>query len=297
MTKAVFTASETSAYEDLKEKWYHFPNTYLSQVREALDDLVIFYEPRRSNGLDRSGSQSYYATARVVAIRKDPNRVDHHFADLADYVEFDQKIPFKTNDVYFETALQKPDGSTNKGAFGRSVRLIPDSQFSAIISAGLSSSIEEARAERNDNDLAILLPPPAVIERRTTSVTITRKIRDIAFRRHVRIAYGNTCAMTGLRLHDARGYPEVQAAHIRPVKYDGSDSIRNGIALTSTVHWLFDQGLISVSDDFRILRATEYIGALEAICLRDVMTIPNSYSNRPHPTHLQWHRENVFLDR
>lgn len=102
MTKAVFTASENSAYEDLKERWYHFPSTYFRQVKEAVGDLVVFYEPRRSSGLDRAGSQSYFATARVVSIRPDPTRADHHFADLAEYMEFDQKVPFKVNGSYWE---------------------------------------------------------------------------------------------------------------------------------------------------------------------------------------------------
>lgn len=238
MTKAVLTAAENSAYEDLKEQWYHFPNTYLRQVMEAKGDLVVFYEPRRSSGLDRTGSQSYFATARIVEVRPDPNRADHHFADLAGYMEFDEKVPFKINGRYWESHLQKDDGSTNKGAFGRSVRPIPDEEFSAIVAAGLGPSIAEARIEADEDSFDPFLPAPPLTERPTATTTITRKIRDMAFRRHVRTVYANTCAITGLRFSDRDGHPEVQGAHILPVEENGPDSVRNGIAMTATVHWL-----------------------------------------------------------
>jgi putative restriction endonuclease len=294
MTKAVLTAAENSAYEDLKEHWYHFPNTYLRQVMEAEGDEVVFYEPRRSSGLDHSGSQSYFATAQIVRVRPDPNRADHHFADLAGYLAFDEKVPFKVNGSYWESLLKKEDGSTNKGAFGRSVRLIPDEEFSAIIAAGLGPSFEEARLEADEESLDLLLPAPPLTERPTATTTVTRKIRDVAFRRHVRIAYANTCAITGLRFSDKKGRPEVQGAHILPVEANGPDSVCNGIAMTATVHWLFDRGLISIGDDYRVLRSAKHHDALAELPLRDLMTVPEKISDRPHPTYLEWHRANRF---
>lgn len=76
-----------------------------------------------------------------------------------------------------------------------------------------------------------------------------RAYREVAFRRKVREAYRYRCAMSGLQLHNGGGRPEVQAAHIRPVEREGSDSVRNGLALSGTLHWMFDRGLISVADD------------------------------------------------
>ena len=49
------------------------------------------------------------------------------------------------------------------------------------------------------------------------------------------------------------GNAEVQAAHILPVSEGGPDVVQNGIALSATVHWLFDRHLISLTDDFRLL--------------------------------------------
>lgn len=43
MANAVFTTSESSAYDDQPELRYHFPKTYLSQVERAVGDWIVYY--------------------------------------------------------------------------------------------------------------------------------------------------------------------------------------------------------------------------------------------------------------
>lgn len=38
-----------------------------------------------------------------------------------------------------------------------------------------------------------------------------------------------------------------------PVAIGGPDVVQNGIALSATVHWLFDRHLISVDEDYRLI--------------------------------------------
>lgn len=45
---------------------------------------------------------------------------------------------------------------------------------------------------------------------------------------------------------------EVQAAHVIPVSEGGTDDLRNGLALTQTLHWAFDWGLFGIRDDRRV---------------------------------------------
>ena len=45
----------------------------------------------------------------------------------------------------------------------------------------------------------------------------------------------------------------MEAAHIYPVEKNGTDDLRNGIALCKLHHWAFDGGLFSISDALRIL--------------------------------------------
>lgn len=292
MTNAIFTTSESSAYDDRIEAWYHFPKTYLRQAEQAIGDLIVYYEPRRTTGPSSStGRQAYFAVAQLVRVEPDTKRPDHFYAHLKNFLEFDHAVPFREGGDYYESSLRKDDGSTNKGAFGRSVRLIPREEFDRIVQAGLTPQLEAW--ERTDR---VAEAVPEYVVRPIVEQIVSRKFRDVAFRRHVRNAYGNTCAVTGLRLLNGGGRPEVQAAHIRPVEADGPDTVRNGIALTGTVHWLFDRGLMSFDDNYNVLLSPHGVPAdLDKLIPADrKLILPDHPEWRPHTTYLKWHRENCF---
>lgn len=230
MANAIFTASESSAYDDRIELWYHFPKTYLRQVENAVGDFIVYYEPRRTTGPSSStGRQAYFAAARVIGIRSDPKLDDHYYADVEEFIEFDRAVSFRVDDAYYESALKKPDGSTSKGAFGRSVRNVSVEEFDAILRAAFATPLEAWESIGR-----VAEEPAEYVARSMIERLVSRPFRDVAFRRHVRGAYANRCAVTGLRLINGGGRPEVQAAHIRPVEENGPDTVRNGVALTGT---------------------------------------------------------------
>ena len=93
MSNAIFTAAESSAYDDQIENRYHFPDTYLNQVRAAIGHHIIYYEPRRNAGPSSSGGrQAYFALARVVTVERDPTTSGHHYAHMTDFMEFDRPV-------------------------------------------------------------------------------------------------------------------------------------------------------------------------------------------------------------
>jgi putative restriction endonuclease len=100
----------------------------------------------------------------------------------------------------------------------------------------------------------------------------------------------------GLRIINGGGRAEVQAAHIRPVAASGSDSVRNGLALSATVHWMFDRGLISVDEDHSIFVAKDKLPdtALRLINEERQLILPERFDARPHRNGLKYHREAVF---
>lgn len=296
MAKAVLTTKVTPTYDDLPEVRYHFPRGYLNQVRAAVGDWIVYYEPRRSSGdlSSRGGRQAYFAVARLTDVDSDTERPDHYYARVSDYLEFDRPVPFREGDKFYESGLQRADGQTSKGAFGRAVRTIPDHEFELILAAGFAAEVGQPIAQPPGlaEEQAIFEGPSprAMIE-----TTLTRPFRDEAFRRQVRAAYDNRCALSGLRLINGGGRPEVQAAHIRPVASDGPDSIRNGLALSGTLHWMFDRGLVSLDDDFRILRARTLPDDVGRLVLPDARALlPTESTMHPHPAFLRYHRETVF---
>lgn len=298
MTKAIFTTKVTPSYKDLPEDRYHFPRTYLNYVRQTVGDYIIYYEPRRSSAelSSRGGRQSYFGVARVVSVVDDAELPDHYFAiiDRTSYLDFDTPVPFQEGGEYYESALEKDDGSTNKGAFGRAVRLIPDAEFDRILKSGFAPVLGEASAS------AVSLPglaePPVVFERPMVEMLVSRPFRERSFMHNVRSAYSNRCAMTGLRLINGGGRPEVQAAHIQPVASMGPDSVRNGLALSGTVHWMFDRGLISIGDDYRILVSMNHVPEDAARLLNKggSINLPKDETLYPNQHYLKFHRDKVF---
>jgi putative restriction endonuclease len=103
--------------------------------------------------------------------------------------------------------------------------------------------------------------------------------------------------MSGLELRNGGGRPEVEAAHILPVEQNGPDTVRNGIALSGTLHWMFDRGLLAVDDNYTILRAKGSIAdeVADRLLTSDRrLVLPEDKHHWPHPGYLRWHRENCF---
>lgn len=294
MVKAVFTTKIAPGYRDLPEARYHFPRTYLNYVRQTVGDHIVYYEPRRSS-VDLSsggGRQSYFGVARVAAVIEDKALADHYYALVDQYLDFDRPVPFAEGAHYYESALKKSDGSTNKGAFGRAVRLIPDDEFDQILKSGFAPVLNEdqtASVQGFDE-------PQVPFQRPIVEMTVSRPFRERSFMHNVRAAYSNRCAMTGLRLINGGGRPEVQAAHIQPVAAKGPDSVRNGLALSGTVHWMFDRGLISIGDDYKILVARNHVpdDAARLLNPSGLINLPNDQTLYPNAQYLKFHRDTVF---
>lgn len=282
MAKAIFMTRPDTMYDDLPEIRYHFPKQYLNQARKAERDWIIYYETGGGGG-----RMAYYATAYLERIEQDARASDSYYAIISHYFEFLRAVPFKDESGALESALIKPDGSVNKGKLGWSIHEIPEAEFNAILMAGTAEyfpALQTEAFEIEESSEGIL---PKLIR---------GPYRDRAFGEMVRVAYRDTCAITGVRLVNGGGAAEVEAAHIRPASSDGPDSLRNGIALSRTIHWAFDKGLLALEDDGKILVARKLIPEqLNRLIVPDgIARIPKAKGLQPHPQFLRFHRENVF---
>lgn len=195
--------------------------------------------------------------------------------------------------------MSEADGTPKKGgAVQLAVRRLPDREFAAIVSLGLPSDLVQQEARRYDPSVEAFAEGAQPFERPVLERLTHRPYRDVAFRRKVREAYGYRCALSELMLRNGGGRPEVQAAHIRPVEHQGSDSVRNGLALSGTLHWMFDRGLISVGEDTKsiLVSHNKVPGDVIRRLLPPDLTLlpPHDPRVAPHPENLRWHRENIF---
>jgi len=304
--KGVFVHKPHSRYDDVKGKQYHFPKRYLSKVEKTVGDWVVYYEP-----IFGEKGLFYTGCGRVAGVRPDANQHGHYYADISDYLDFDRNVPYRENRGY-ESKLVDADGRVNGGTAQNSVRLIEEHEFTRIVDAGLSQEPDwpdrdEDHADKYDDPTSGSITglydaghgQPTIIDapykRRTVDQLISRKWRDRKFAQNVRVAYDRTCAFTGLRLINGKGRPEVQAAHIRPIKDGGNDWVRNGIALSGTVHWMFDRGMLSLDDDYSIIVSRQLNYDVSHLLNADMRAkVPSNVGARPHPLYLGWHRQHVF---
>jgi putative restriction endonuclease len=295
MAKLVLMHKTDSIYEDKLDEVYDFPLQYLKALREAVGDWIIYYEPVKA------GPRGYFAVAKLSRIIPKPG-ADGRFLGLIEpgsFLPFDSEVPRLLDGQPLEASLREADGSAKRGgAVQLAVRRIPEADFARIVNLGLPADLEEQEAVRYGNERPGLGEGAATFQRPVVERLTRRPYRDVAFRRKVRAAYDDRCAMSGLRLRNGGGRPEVQAAHIRPVEHEGSDSVRNGLALSGTLHWMFDRGLVSVAEDGEtvLVSRNKVPGDVvrRLIAPGGRLFLPDDPRDHPNRENLRWHRENIF---
>jgi putative restriction endonuclease len=121
--------------------------------------------------------------------------------------------------------------------------------------------------------------------------------REARFRLTVVPAYNYTCALTGYRCVTVNAGSIVDAAHIHQFADSRNNHPRNGIALCKNAHWMFDEGLWSLDDEYRVLVATRRFdeSGVEALLLslkaNTEILLPADPNYWPDKTYLAWHRK------
>ncbi|WP_099827430.1 HNH endonuclease [Oceaniglobus indicus] len=294
MVKLVLLHKTESIYDDEPDVVYDFPRSYLKAMTEAIADWAIYYEPVKA------GPRGYFAVARIARIEPKPGSEGRYLAHIApgSFLPLDRDVPRLVDGRPLESALTDARGAPKKGGAQQlAVRRLPDADFARIVNLGLPHDLERIEAQRYAPAADTFDDGAAPFERPVLERLTRRAYRDVAFRRKVRDAYDYRCAISGLRLRNGGGRPEVQAAHIRPVERQGSDSVRNGLALSGTLHWMFDRGLISVATDHTILVSRNKVPdeVIDRLMVPGgKLCLPADARDHPHPENLRWHRENIF---
>jgi putative restriction endonuclease len=299
VAKGVFLHRADSIYDDRPEVQYQFPKQYLGRAAPSEGDWILYYEPRKGGG------RGYYAMAFVERIVPDPSAPGMYLALIqrGSYLPFEQAVPFSGPDGLVERGLLNEAGTVS-GRAQAAVRPISIDDFNRILDLGFPE--EEPILPRLGSAIEAPFVPGVAeaqapfqldVERDRVSYLSSRIVRDRVFRRIVLAAYDCRCAITGLKLINGGGRAEVQAAHIKSVEASGPDIITNGLALSGTAHWMFDRGLISLSDELEVLvsrQANDADSVWSLVNKTRRAVVPASPALRPHPSYLAWHREVCF---
>ncbi len=132
------------------------------------------------------------------------------------------------------------------------------------------------------------------------STTRSAIVRGTAFREAVLWQYQRRCAVSGIALSTQTAV-EAQAAHVIALGRGGADEPRNGIALTGTLHWAFDNFLFSIGETRRVI-VPDRVKAMPANAwLMQFHDKPILEARTPTlrtaPEAFAWHRENLCAQR
>jgi hypothetical protein len=121
-----------------------------------------------------------------------------------------------------------------------------DSEITGILEQKTSDqSLIQAADQIRENEIA------AEIEKKRVESNTKNRPNQAKFRKEV-LSACKRCIITNVTM------PEVlEAAHIKPFKYHGEDTIANGFAMRIDIHILFDSGHLRISDTGKIDLSTK----------------------------------------
>ena len=165
----------------------------------------------------------------------------------------------------------------------------------ALESEMLRSNLDANAATSDETDELL---DPVDYSGETKQVLIEQRIKQNFFRRAVLSSYRGRCCMSGL------SEPRLLiASHIVPWSKDQQNRLNpsNGLCLSAIHDRAFDKGLITLSDDFRIV-ISEELKRLDEIFVKEVLLpldgkpieLPERFM--PSVEFISHHRSNLFVD-
>lgn len=124
-------------------------------------------------------------------------------------------------------------------------------------------------------------------------------LRNNVFKQKIPQIYDYTCSITGLKIQSSYRYSLIDACHIIPFHLEHDDTIGNGIALCPNLHRAFDNGLITINTDYRVIVSKKFVEnntSTHSIRQFDSkeLILPKNKLFHPRKEVLQWHNENIF---
>lgn len=131
----------------------------------------------------------------------------------------------------------------------------------------------------------------------TNRISGTSSIADLfnaaTFRDFVMVGYDNLCAITGTVIR-YESYMNLEAAHIRPKSHGGLFLPSNGIALNRDLHWAFDKGFFTLTDNLEVkvhpYTTSDYLKSFDGKQIR----VPANPFFVPDRENIRYHRETVY---
>ena len=174
--------------------------------------------------------------------------------------------------------------------------IVAGKTYDTVTSTG-KQLYEDVTAHLRLSDSASLFREDSIGSETRYSESMTKhRLGQGAFRVLVADSYSRRCAITG-----EKTLPVLDAAHIKSYSEGGQNIIQNGLLLRTDIHKLFDQGYVTVDEDYRVEvshRLHEDYGNGKIYYNyhgKPLTVMPENSMDLPDKEYLRWHNENVYL--
>lgn len=134
---------------------------------------------------------------------------------------------------------------------------------------------------------------PSVTRLISSQPEIEKLFNVNSFRDFVMVGYNNLCAITESVIKYS-SFMNIEAAHIIPKSHGGSYIPSNGIAMSRDMHWAFDKGFFTISDDYKIVVHESVQSDYLQMFNGKKIIIPSDPFFQPDKKSLKYHRDNIF---
>jgi putative restriction endonuclease len=173
-----------------------------------------------------------------------------------------------------------------------------------LIERYFSESVRDALIAQGNLNLATYQYAARLLDRkhlRETTDTGSEylAVRSAGFRQAIVTAYDHRCVLCGMRIVTENGRTAAMAAHIIPWSHSHNDDPRNGLCLCRMCHWVFDEGLATVTAQYHVCLSTQLrgqtniAGHLLTLNGRPIFEPIDSAWN-PDTEALEWHTREIF---
>lgn len=260
-----------------------FRHDYLSLITSAEGRHVIYYASS-----DRPEGPSYYAVARVGPVHDAPHPEHFMSAWVFDYCKLETPVMASGGGV-FESALSGENRYSNRQ---RAIRPIPDHEVLGILShhprnnLATTSHVGHGSTGFEEEMPADFEGPPVLGD------PVSRLRQDLRLRLKGREAYAR-CALSGRSPSGTQEEPELEPAFLKPLALGGSCAIENAIFVIPALLKPVTQGLITLTDDFRIIAKPD-LDPIYRSHLRATALLPENSPLQPRREFIRYHRSKVF---
>lgn len=249
---------------------YHNDKFHESQAKHPRDEYRLYLNNELEN------QNRYFEKDDIVIIRKD-NIIENGENEIVYLLDL---VKNKNSELYksLDKIIKEPSIQGNYG-----------------ICKGVIPEFENKYSELKKKNITKVIIDKKITEvlEKCSKKTVEDLFNKSNFRDFVMVGYENLCAITGMVI-EYGNYTNLEAAHIKPKSHKGSFRPNNGIAMSRDMHWAFDKGFFSLTDEYKIQvhpeTTSEYLWTFNDKQIK----LPVDDFFKPDLENIRYHRENVY---